>query len=293
MQIPAVVSLSLPGSNRPPTVDDPEALLAQAREWGVFPAVCNNLLAICVAAPARTDWTRELRRIYARNLALDHEETRLVDHLLTAGLPCRAVKGVRLVRLLYPDLSWRAVSDIDLLLPREAVGAVYEELKRLGLGDTEHPWDARSLSRLLAQPPHNFPEIRLKRNRILVELHWDWTGETFPAAEPSEDREAFLVYLCRHAGKHFWSWLGWIADIELYRRRFGAQLDWGRLWTLARRTGAERSCAASFHLASLLFGGPMRSEEAKHKARAGRMLAERAATELIHGGEAGWWDHPA
>ena len=301
------LSLSLPdGRRRPwpalpdspafgPDRPDAEELLGQATRLGVFPAVFNNLwtLGQTASLPPDSPWLDRYRQNYARNLAIEHEQERLLEALVRASVPCWPIKGVRLTTLLYPDLSWREISDIDLLVPRDSVGHAYRKLKELGLRDAASPWDANALSRLVAQPSHAFPELMLLTDRrVLVELHWDWVEGSFPGSDPAEDREGFLVYLCRHAGKHFWSSLQWVCDIELFLQRFGERLDWSRFWNLAKANGSERSCVASFHLCSLLFERALRPEEASVTSGAGRTLSLQAAEGLLRQAKPKLRDHP-
>lgn len=305
----AVLSLCLPDASGQPSWPGPpdaeaaevrsshlEELLSQAGKLGVFPAVFNNLWALgCTAAlPADSPWLDRYRQNYARNMAIEHEQERLLEALAGAGAPCWPIKGVRLTSLLYPDLSWREISDIDLLVPRDSVGEAYLKLKELGLRDAAAPWDRDALARLLRQPSHAFPELMLLSDRkILIELHWDWVAGSFPESDPTEDREAFLVYLCRHAGKHFWSSLQWVCDIELYLQKFGERLDWSRFWDLARANGAERGCAGSFHLCSLLFERLLGPQETRVAAGAGRALSRQAAEALFRQARPRLQDHPA
>jgi hypothetical protein len=264
-----------------------EALLVQAVRLGTFAAVFNNLQRMG-AAKAAAAWRAKFRQNHLQNEALEHEETVLLERLNREGIPCRAIKGVRLVRLLYPDLSWRKVRDIDLLVLPEEVEPAYRALKRLGLRDTGPPWTSHALARQVEQPSHAHAEVALlSRYQSLVELHWDWTGESFPQGEPAAEPEPFLLYLCRHAGKHFWSSLQMVSDIELYLRKFAAQMDWPRFWTLARRSGEERSCIASLELCSLLYGRPA---EGWPRTRAGRALSREAAGILLEGRRPWWWE---
>ncbi|MFQ5741585.1 MAG: lasso peptide biosynthesis B2 protein [Acidobacteriota bacterium] len=128
--------------------------------------------------------------------------------------------------------------------------------------------------------------------RLLVELHWDWITPRLPAGDVSEDKEALLVYLCRHAGKHFWCSPQWCCDIELYLRKFEEQLDWERFWKLAKKVEAERSCAASFQLCALLFGRALRSEQTQVANRAARKLSAAAARQMFEGPSQGWRKRP-
>ena len=299
---PPIFRLSLPpGSEpRPPAspsrrgapVEANQATYPEAARLGVFPAVYRNIQA---TAPAAVDkaWDHRFRGNAARNLALESAQIRLLGVLRDEGIGCIPAKGVQLTRLLYPDLSWREIADIDLLVPAEDLPRAYRCLKDQGLADTENPWNADALGRLARRPAFLYPELHLVGpHDVLVELHWDWTGERLPEHDPAEDPEAYLVYLCRHAGKHFWSSLRWSADIELYVRKFGGGLDWDRFWRLAREAGAERSCAASFQLCSRLFERPLQPAEQRGPTRAGRKLSERAELSLKRPEPVGLRSHP-
>ncbi|MBI3665495.1 MAG: lasso peptide biosynthesis B2 protein [Acidobacteria bacterium] len=302
MQTQAIPFLSLPPEADSPARPRPDlerldldALCARAVQLRVFPAVFNNIRALglldCLSP--ESVWVERFRQNYVRNLALRHEEAQIVNGLSQAGIPCRAVKGVGLVELLYPDLSWRSVEDIDLLVAAGDVALAYHRLKELGLRDAQQPWTLLALSRQIAQPPYAFPEILLIKREFLIELHWDWVGENFPPGAPASDQEAFLTYLCLHAGKSFWSSLQKPCDIELYLRKFGDRIEWGRFWRLAKKSGWDRICAASFHLCSILFERPLRPEEQRGSTKSARVLADQAARALLGEATPGWWSHRA
>jgi hypothetical protein len=293
MQKSVLTGLSLPVESeyqsveRAWIIDHAEELLEKSVPLRIFPAVFSNIHRLSpTTIPAGSRWRAIFQRNFVHNLALEHEETRLLEQLQKADIPCRTIKGVSMVKLLYPDLSWRTVADIDLLLPRSEVEAAYFALKEAGLRDAGEPWTGRGLRRMLGRPADAIGEIsQLGRQGAIVELHWDWTGESFPEREPWRDHEAFLLYLCRHAGKHFWYSLRMVADIELYLRKFGGRVDWDRFWKMARGSGWARTCAASFELCATLYGRP-----AGHwkRSRGARSLSNHAARNLL-GEPSAWW----
>jgi len=216
-----------------------EMLHSEAARLGVFPAVSRNLHG---DQPAIT------RRTLGRNLWLKQEQTGLLALLAEAGIPAHGVKGVDLAAALYPDLSWRWVSDIDIVVEKKWTEAAYDVLRSAGLLPN-HNWTAAGLARQIARPELLGPELILTGAKgLMVELHWDWPGDTLPRANLLDQPEHYLVYLCRHAGRHFWSELKWTCDIELFLRRFSAQLNWELFWRTARVSGSERSCAISLEL---------------------------------------------
>ncbi len=293
MQRLSVFSLCLPPqrgvSGPPPGPLDPDSLLRQASSLSAFPAVYQNLRERGVALDP--GWDDRFRHNYIHNSALQQEESLLLAALRRAGLSCCAIKGVGLVELLYPDLSWRAIADIDLMARPDQVEPAYFALKDLGLQDAAGlPWNPASLARQVAQPDYAFAElVLLSHLGAIIELHWDWPGEAFPTDNPALDSEPFLLYLCRHAGKHFWSSLQNLCDLELYLRRVGDQLDWGRFWRLARRHGWERVCATGFQVCADLFERPLRSGERQAASPAARRLSRCAAGMLLSGTKPWWW----
>ncbi len=117
---------------------DPEAsgrLLAEADRRGVWPAVAWNL--------GLADSPR-LRSVAARNLCLQREQERLLARLAEAGVKAHAVKGTDLTTRLYPDLSWREVEDIDLLVEPPAAGQAMQVLCAAGLRPN-HTWHPAGL----------------------------------------------------------------------------------------------------------------------------------------------------
>jgi hypothetical protein len=256
-------------------------LLAEAGRLGVWPAAARNL---GLAPHPR------LRRIAARNLLLQREQARLLAALTEAGVRAHGVKGVSLAEQLYPDLSWREIEDLDLLVePREAARAA-QVLVASGLR-SNHDWTSEGLERQLAMSPLLTPELTFTSpGGLPVELHWDWPGEALPVADLMEQPEHYLVYLCAHAGKHFWRLLKWTCDIELFVGRNAGALGWARFWELAGQSGAARPCAISLELCRRWFGGQAVPGLEERLTAAGRELVARAEAEVFD--PASWRSHP-
>ena len=260
-----------------------DQLLHDAGRVGVFPAAFQRLRRSepGLAVLEGSHWERQARSILARNLVLRQTQDNLLTALDSAGLRCQPIKGVRLAQRLYGDLSWRESFDVDLICPADETPAAYAALKELGLRDVTSAWTEAGLRRALGQPGFMFPEIKLTAaNGALVELHWDWTGETFPETDPLHDAEAYAVYLCRHAAKHFWSSLQWVCDIELLLRDCQNRFDWPRFWMLAGRANAVRDCAASLEICGELFASPFACHVSPLRRRTARKLARKAIEAL-------------
>jgi len=298
MAVTPIVGLCLPPHPgrgiewAPPAEWSAEEALAEAARLGALPAVIHNLRALDRGPAGDSAWTDRLRRNYAHNLNLQRQETGLVERLNRAGVDCRPIKGPGLVELLYPDLSWRGIADIDLLIRPEQVEQAYRLLKQWGLKDAAGSWTGVGLARLTSEPDDFFPELVLVAPpATIVELHWDWVGESFPAGSPVQDREAFLLYLCRHGAKHFWASMQRVCDIELYLRKFGEAVDWKRFWTLARNKGWERAAAASLEICAVLFGRAPHQYQRRPRLWASRAMGRQAARLLLAPDRPWWWRH--
>ena len=284
----SVFRLALPavsGSPADPSLGESsvDALLREAVRLGVFAAVYSNLRQAGVR-PAGENWTRRFQANSVRNLFLKREQEPLLALLRVAGLPSLPVRGIALTETLYPDLEWREIADIDLLVRPADVAQAYEVLKGAGLADAENPWNEKALGKLARRPAYLYPELRLTGSHGLsVELHWDWVEPTLPEDDLFRDLEGYLVYLCRHAGKHFWMDVRWLADIELLLRREGERLDWERFWSVARRVDAVRSCAGSFALCARLFRRRLGAAERRFGTGAGKRLTRGAEEWLVEG----------
>jgi hypothetical protein len=269
------VLLALPGADgtEPVAPACVPAVLAQADRMGVWPAVARRL------APSHP----RLRRIAGRNILLRRYQRDLIAGLAQVGIRALPAKGVALVEALYPDLSWREVSDIDFLVAPCDVVKTFDALRNLGLRPN-HPWTAAGLSRQIRRPSALAPELIFSgREGLIVEVHWNWPLPDLPESHVSANPEACLVYLCRHAGQHFWSCLKWCCDIELLVRRCRSELDWRRFWNLAASSGSVRSCAVSLLLCRAWFGGEPPPGLDAHLDRTTRRLARQVRA---------WVEHP-
>ena len=296
--IPSVFRLALPAtqhleSDLPPDEPSTEAVLLEAERLGVFSAVFSSLKQ-AGAEPRGDAWRRRIQANTAHNLFLKAEQAHFVRGLRENGIPCVPVRGVLLTERFYPDLSWRAIADIDLLIHASDVTAAHRVSKSLGMTDAGNPWNNKALDRLARRAAFHHSELRFVSTKgASIELHWDWVEPALPKGDLCCVPEAYLVYLCRHAGKHFWCDLRWLTDIELLLREFHTTLNWDLFWRLARANDASRSCASTFQLCSTLFGRELEPELRRSSQPAGKRLARDAEQWLIEGNRSPFWDHPA
>ena len=296
-QLRSVFCLAVPTTERPKEdlprdESEVEALLCEAERLGVFSAVFSSLRHAGVGLRSE-DWKRRVQSNAAHNLFLKAEQRQVLGVLHEAGVVALPVRGINLTERLYPDLSWRAIADIDLLIDPGDVHAAYRALKDVGMADAENPWNTEALERLARRSALHYPELRLESAQgASVELHWDWVERSLPTEDLCSAPEAYLVYLSRHAGKHFWYDLRWLADIELFLQEFGLCLDWDLVWRVARKNDANRACAATFQLCVRLFAREAHPDLKRQSAAAGGRLARGAEQWLIDGKRSPFWDRP-
>jgi hypothetical protein len=166
-----------------PTAPDAihESLLSAAIEHRI-----PGLLAQAVAGCPLQTWRSEdvvAAHLAALRTALVCEATAVLATcaLTTAGISSRALKGVALAHLDYPDPSIRTFGDADILVPRDAFAAAAECLCREGITRAEppvHPWWERRYGKAA---------VFCTPDQAEIDLHLTLTGGYFGLAIPSDD----------------------------------------------------------------------------------------------------------
>lgn len=203
----------------------------------------------------------------ARNLALGHELLTILDLLRTHNIPAIPIKGPVLAKTLFGDLAQRQCGDLDLLVPKRCISAALDVLGSRGY-QLRQPLGAGQDAAYRRYECHF--ELEHPDRMISAELHWNLTppmmavsfdinGVWQRAREISfEDRsvpslscEDYLIFLCVHGSKHFWSELKWICDIHEFLDAH-ASIDWQRCLELSREQGCERMLLLGLMLAEAL-----------------------------------------
>lgn len=187
----------------------------------------------------------------ARSFLLESELIRIGNAPGSLAL----LKGSAVGRLIYPNPALRPVSDIDLLVRREAVEAVQSHLADLGYvgqGLTAH----RRLGALARRYRAEMPLVADVPGcgRLLVELHWAlveapyyvermqpdelWAGASLAPGLPAflmPRPVLLLAHACAHLSMHHSSdvRLIWLVDVDRLARL--PDLDWHEVLDAADR----------------------------------------------------------
>lgn len=246
---------------------DWEDVLAQAEMHHLSPLLYAHLRAAGVSIPATVK--RELRSRSMRHLVANKVRMRVLRDILsacdTAHIPVLVLKGAALAHIIYPDISLRPMSDLDLLVPASEAHRAQQTLADLGF----------ELPPLSGSMPHHrhLAEVTLyvEGTPVTVEIHHKLCSDYFDSAfsyirtailgrQMEQDQsqatldgltgppysftmdgltahtlghEDALGYLCQHLVSHVNAWdfgrLIWMADIVSVAECFVAEIDWERV----------------------------------------------------------------
>ena len=202
------------------------------------------------------------------NLIQTAEIVKVLDLLEQSEIPAIPLKGPALAAWAYGNLTYRAFTDLDLLIHRDDVPLAKEALVRAGFRlESDVHWPCAS-----AYVRSKERELSFVRpaNRVRVDLHWSLSPDYFAGAldgdqiwenlatvplagrqVPALSPEILLMFLCAHGSKHRWECLGWICDVALVLRR--SEIDWSRLLSRSRQAHIERMVLLGLRLAIDLF----------------------------------------
>ena len=117
-----------------------DIVLDRARTHAIVPLVHRNLerLAFYRVPTGARERLASLTRVNAfRNILLQEELLHTLEVLGGAGLPVIPLKGVALAASLYGDAALRMSSDLDILVPPDAVARAFDLLLADAYGPAE------------------------------------------------------------------------------------------------------------------------------------------------------------
>lgn len=257
-----------------------ERILELAAANGVLPLLEHSLRTLGfpgVPQDVQAELTRTRFMNALRSRLMVDELTRVLERFHTAGVPVVPLKGVALAAGVYGDPALRVSSDIDLLVPSDAVPRALDLVVSAGY-EPIRPHDLRpaTLELLLSG---NIECAFVPRDRKLtfpLELHWDvawkWRADgaiartLWEEAHPSTvlgapahilSPEGELLFLAVHAARHRWGLLKWLVDV--HELCSSGAVDWQKVERKASRLGLDKVLRLTCGACVALFDTPIPS----------------------------------
>lgn len=159
------------------------------------------------------------------NIHLLDEFYDVLKRLHGKGIQVILVKGVFLIEKIYRNAALRPMSDVDVLIKKEALPLVMNEMSKAGYSLTPH-------GHIGFLKDGEFP--------ALIDFHWDiWFPETedlwkrcvsFASGDIQAwtlDNEDMLIYMAIHQSvNHGMHKLIWLCDIHEFIRAYRDNIDW-------------------------------------------------------------------
>lgn len=220
--------------------------------WRLLPLAWRNLSAHGVQDAVLDECRGFYRFHWAHNQQLLHRTSRWLPEFAARGWRVMLLKGLPLALDAYGDLGVRPMTDVDVMVPLDCVGAVAEKLQADG-------WvpQLKFLSWLpeTIRSNHSF---NWERGEERLDLHWrlfarqldeDVTAEFWARARPLAVGgstvlqlcpEDTLLQVCSHGVQYAEETpLRWLTDAAaILAKSGGPQFDWQRVENMAARTGS-------------------------------------------------------
>lgn len=255
-----------------------------AQQHGVTPLLYHHLKRLGLVVGERSEipsarhsansaaWlatnAEELKQAFlvnaARNMRLYQELGKLLRRLWEQDIAVIALKGAHLAEAVYDNIGLRIIGDVDLLVRKDDLLRVEQELLALG-------YKPDDCNRVIAQDNHHFHYTQPK-NGLHMEIHWVLVASKLPfqvgmeglwsRAQPVTLAQVpalalspadLLLHLCLHTANHTYDMqLRMLCDIGEVVQRYGARLDWQEIGARARQWGITHAVYVILRLAQEL-----------------------------------------
>ena len=201
----------------------------------------------------------------ALSMLLRRQAEELVSGFRQAQVPAAVIKGFVVADRLYPCPAFRPFTDLDLLVPPQAVGDAGVVMEKLGY----------RLHEVLMKRAEGNAEVTYRRESPggAVEVHWDLVNSPplrqavsvgyddlqWTAGPPEQPRDLtpaslLLIAAVHGAASHGFDRLQILYDVAQAVRGAAADLDEDYLTATARRTGAGFALVTALRLTETVLG---------------------------------------
>jgi hypothetical protein len=276
-------------------------IATQSVTHGVAPLICHNLHKTGLIRWAPPASAQILRSTYysnaARNALLYNELRRVLKTFRDQRIEVIALKGAALAEYVYSNRALRAMSDVDLLVRKNALDKVEAQL--IGMGYT---LDENAQPRAYHLQNH-YHWVFTKPSAVSIEIHWHierpngpfgidvggFWDRARPAAVAGVEIQALspedlLLHLCQHMHKH--AMIGGIrplCDIAHVTERYNDVMNWTKFTSRSLEWGVAPSAYVALYLAKELLGAeiPASSLNNLEPARFDRLLLSFAKDRIL------------
>jgi hypothetical protein len=238
----------------------------------VEPLLYHILNSLDIAA-CPSDVFESLNQVYQknmlRNIRLYQVLNKLLRRLQEKGVETIVLKGAYLADAVYDNIGLRSMGDIDLLVKRDDLSRVEQEMFALGFVPED-------INRVITQDNRHFG-YKLPANGLIVEVHWNILSDDYPflidvnelwdrarpvtllqASALAFSPEDLLLHLCTHTADHVRVIkIRMLYDIGEVVRHFDSELNWQEIGTRACQWDASRPVYIMLRLAQELLNVPI------------------------------------
>lgn len=254
-------------------------LIGAATAHGVKPLLCQNLAARypdSLPTAVLAQFRRYLQVHAFNNRFLARELVRLLNLLQKNGISAIPWKGPVLAATAFSNVALRQFGDLDILVREDDATRGKDLLLSAGY---RLQYEGSAENAVAFHSARKVYELIRDDGRVVVELHWAITSETFPfRLDPASlwertetvslegapvlnlSPEDLLLVLCVHGAKHHWGRLMWISDIGEVLRTYSDRIAWSRLLERADSLGGARMLFLGLVSAHDLLGAKLPNE---------------------------------
>jgi hypothetical protein len=243
------------------SADEWRLIVELAGRHNVTSLLYHHLQHLHVALP--DDLVAELnqanRKYTLQTMRLYQELNKLLRLFHEKDIQVIVLKGAYLAEAVYEQIGLRTMRDIDLLVKKDDLLRIDQQLLALGCMPDES-------NRVITQDHHHFT-YKLPGSDLSVEIHWTILDPNLPlqidveglwsrtrhvtlahASARAFCPEDLFLHLCLHTVSHAYTLrisyemrIRMLCDIGEVVRRFGAEMDWQEMGVRARQWRANRA----------------------------------------------------
>jgi hypothetical protein len=248
-------------------------LIALADRHDVIPLL-NAALRSSVSVPShvRQRLDSHCRTVIAHNLSLASELAELLELFERSGVHAMPFKGPAWTKVLYGNLAYRQIRDLDILVDESEIARACALLAERGYVVAKT---------VVAKTQCKDIELENPGTGLHLELHWSacerWHDKRLSRLKlwnaastitllnrrmplPSAENVFFLLAI--HGSRHRWESLKWLCDIAAALHAF-PDLDWDVVLSQAGKMGRRRLVLLPLALVNQLFEVQLPSSVAK------------------------------